>query len=435
MRSSCHVSLNPTSALRSWRQARARCLSRPSWAAAARVGVHVLRLAACGWLLLAAVKVKSAPSHVRVLTGPMEELPEVRLTRVAVRSTALQADTGPHAGDGRCIQLRRAFCAGAPGRQRRAIIRSMQALDGDEDDDESAEEQDGEADGERAGGAEGKPAGAGGATQGGAGEPLELSSSSGYVSEAGGAASTDDEADEEAQQARRDSGKAAGPVSTQSSRLPFCVRLWLPCACTRVGCGAPDACPGRVCSRVQAAAAEGGQGRRAGAKAAAHRCAECTTAIERHILACSSCQAHFHFDCLVQRYIRKRRFVASCGLPPLPWSVGEEVSAVHSPGCAAHRWHGDAAGHQAHAGGRFGGVPEHGRCPACGVQLSFMALLHSMKTVGWGNKARGSGRCAWRRSGSGRWSPVAELALLTCLRAMSPLRDHAHCLIQDRILI
>lgn len=87
------------------------------------------------------------------------------------------------------------------------------------------------------------------------------------------------------------------------------------------------------------------------------RCGTCSAAIQRHILVCSTCSTAFHLDCMATLW----------------------VSTAGSGGGG-----GGEAG-----GSRFGGVPESGRCPACGQQHTWMGMLQGMQTVGWGNKPRG----------------------------------------------
>lgn len=308
--------------------------------------------------LMAAESVASAPTHVRVFTAPMEELPK--------------------------------------------------ALD-DMDDDEEGEQPEGEA-GEEQGSAERGAEGEGGAeddtaSEGGLGGGSDAEADAdarglGYGSggAAGGGGGSESDGDVELLEVRAHRGEGRDPrrrwrrgECRMQGRGGNCqgVTGWLPCrrpafgllltVCTSAApqdepfaAGAADAGPCHVSGKTATGAAAGGAAAAAveAATAAAAAvaacgkapCALCSAVISRHMLYCATCASPFHLDCMAAR-----------------WAA----TAVPAAADAAVAWSAGGGG----GGSRFGGVPEQGSCPACGAAHTWMELLRGMQTVGWGNKS------------------------------------------------
>jgi hypothetical protein len=95
--------------------------------------------------------------------------------------------------------------------------------------------------------------------------------------------------------------------------------------------------------------------------------------IVRHIMMCSACSSTYHLECLAEDWMLES---ASAG-PAAAAAVAAEAAGQGGGGVE-----------------RFGGVPEEGLCPCCGHRHTWMGLLSSMQTIGWGNKPRRRKGCA-----------------------------------------
>lgn len=98
-----------------------------------------------------------------------------------------------------------------------------------------------------------------------------------------------------------------------------------------------------------------------------YTCSGCTLPILRHILVCDACTSAFHLECVAEDWMMEAASASAAG--------GGTAGAA-GPGPS----------------GRFGGVPEEGRCPSCGHHHTWMGLLAAMRTAGWGGSSRQSRR-------------------------------------------